>query len=396
MARKTNRLTAISIDRMKAQGRFADGGGLWLNVTHTGSKSWVFRWTRKGKVREMGVGPFPAVSLANARRKVFEYREMVANGLNPKFERDRQDGKTFGEVADTFLEDMKARWTTEKSRNQWKSSLNDYCSPIRNRLVAEIETSDVLKILNPIWSVKAETASRVRMRIESVLDYAKAKGWREADNPARWRGHLSNILPARQSHTKRHHPAMEYGDLPDFIVRLRGSEALAARALDLLILTASRTSEVLKAEWSEFNLNKAIWVIPAERMKAKRDHRIPLTDDALEILKPLYECRVSDFVFPGQKLGRPLSGMAMEMLLRRMKVTEVTVHGFRSTFRDWCGDKTSFPREIAEAALAHSVGSAVELAYRRSDALEKRRQLMNAWADYCGGVKQGKVVQLHG
>lgn len=396
MARKTNRLTAISIDRMKAKGRFADGGGLWLNVTVSGSKSWVYRWTRKGRVSEMGLGAFPAVSLANARRKAFEYREMVASGLNPKFERDRQDGKTFGEVADTFMVDMSARWTSDKSRNQWKSTLNDYCSPIRNRLVAEIETSDVLKILNPIWKEKAETASRVRMRIESVLDYAKAKGWREAGNPARWRGHLSNILPARQNHLKKHHPAMAYGELPAFIIRLRNAEALAARALDLLILTASRTSEVLKAEWGEFDLDNSLWVIPTERMKAKRDHRIPLTNDAMTILTPLYEHRISEYVFPGQRQGRPLSGMAMEMLLRRMKIENATVHGFRSTFRDWCGDKTTFPREIAEAALAHKVGGAVELACRRSDALEKRRQLMEAWADYCGGVKHGKVVKLHG
>jgi len=380
---------------MKAKGRFADGAGLWLNVTQSGTKSWVFRWTRKGKVREMGLGPFPAISLANARRKAFECREMVAIGLDPVVERDRQDGKTFGEVADTFLEDMKARWTTEKTRKLWKSSLTDYCLPMRNKQVSEIETSDVLKVLNPIWNVKAETASRIRMRIEAVLDYAKAKGLRQADNPARWRGHLSNILPARQPHLIKHHPAMEYADLPNFITRLRNAEALAARALDLLILTASRTSEILKAEWGEFDLDEALWVIPAERMKAKRDHRIPLTNDALQILRPLYENRISEYVFPGQRPGRPLSGMAMEMLLRRMKVTDATVHGFRSTFRDWCGDRTSFPREIAEAALAHSVGSAVELAYRRSDALEKRRQLMESWADYCAGVKQGKVMRLH-
>ena len=344
----------------------------------------------------MGLGPFPAVTLANARKKAFEYRQMIANELDPKSERDRQDGKTFGEVADVFFDAMQSRWTNDKTRWQWKVTLTEHCSPIRNRLVDEIDTAGVLKILNPIWTVKPETAGRVRMRIESVLDYAKAKGWREADNPARWRGHLSNILPARNRLARAHHPAMEYGDLPVFMEKLRNVEALAARALDLLILTASRTSEVLKSRWSEIDLDKTLWVIPADRMKAKRDHRIPLTGEALAILGPLSENRVSEFVFPGRKPGKPLSGMAMEMLLRRMKVEGVTVHGFRSTFRDWCGDQTSFPREVAEAALAHKVGSDVELAYRRSDALEKRRALMQAWADYCSGNETGKVVQLHG
>ena len=223
-----------------------------------------------------------------------------------------------------------------------------------------------------------------------------AKGWRDKENPARWRGHLANILPARQKLTQGHHPAMAYSDLPSFWRVLKEKEALAAKALQLLILTASRTSEVLKSTWNEFDLDNALWVIPAERMKAKRDHRIPLTSEALSILELLHENRISDFVFPGQNPNRPLSGMAMEMLLRRMKIENATVHGFRSTFRDWCGDETNFAREIAEAALAHKIGSDVEQAYRRGDALDKRRRLMEAWSNFCCGALTRDVVSLHG
>ena len=394
--RATNKLTTLRINGLKDRGRFGDGAGLWLNVGPSGSKSWVFRWSKKGHVREMGLGPYPIISIAQARTTAFEYRRMVATGLDPKVERDFDEGKTFGEVADAYYESMKSRWTSEKTRWQWRKSLNVNCAPIRNRVVTTIQTADVLKILNPIWASTPETASRVRMRIESVMDYAKAQGWLEGENPARWRGHLANILPARNKQLQQHHPSMHHNALPAFMVQLRGKEALAARALELLILTASRTSEVLNATWNEIDFDNALWVIPAQRMKAKRDHRIPLTKDAMEILKPLYENSVSDFLFPGQKRGKPLSNLAMEMLLRRMKTKEITVHGFRSTFRDWCGDETNFPREIAEAALAHKVGSDVELAYRRSDALEKRRRLMDAWAVYCSGHEAGKVVRLRG
>jgi integrase len=397
MTRATNRLTALGIDKLKTRSRHADGLGLWLNVGKTGGKSWVFRWTpRGGKVREMGLGPYPAMSLSNARKKAFEYRQMVANGLDPKRERDKQHGKTFGDVADAYLVAMQPRWTHERSRAQWKTTLTTDCAPIRNRQVADIETADILLILNPIWSEIPETASRVRNRIEGVLDYAKAKNWREGDNPARWRGHLSKILPARQKLNHKHHAAMAYSELPGFWPRLNDMEALSARALELLILTAARTGEILYATWDEFDLDNALWVIPAVRMKAQRDHRVPLTNAALAILKPLYENRVSHFVFPGQKPRKPLSDNAMKMLIKRMKIKSASIHGFRSTFRDWCGDETSFPREIAEAALAHKVGSDVEQAYRRSDALEKRRRLMEAWAEYCTEKNANNVVVLRG
>ncbi len=397
MSRTTNKLTASGIENVSGKRRIGDGAGLWLNISKSGGKSWVFRWSPKGgQPREMGLGPYPAVKLARAREIAAQCREHVAAGKDPKAERDRFTGNTFGQVADQFLEIMMTRWTSDKTRWQWVTTLGERCEPMRKRPVAEIDTADVLKILNPIWQDIPETARRVRSRIEEVLDFAKAREWREGENPARWRGHLAIILPNNQNVIKKHYPAMGYADLPEFWQRLNGMEALAPRALELLILTACRTSEVLKAPWSEFDLDGGLWVIPAERMKAKRDHRIPLTNEAVAILRPLQENKISDYVFPGQKPGKPLSGMAMEMLLRRMKIENVTVHGFRSTFRDWCGDETQFPREIAEAALAHKVGSEVEQAYRRSDALEKRRRLMEAWADYCTGAKQGKVVNLHG
>ena len=396
LARAINKLNALEIKALTKRGRYGDGGGLWLNVSKTGSKAWVFRWTKHKHVRELGLGPFPAITLASARNKAFEYRQMIAEGMDPRIEREKLHGRTFGSVADTYYKSMKSRWTNAKTRWQWEISLKERCKPIRNRPVADIDTNDVLNVLTEHWSKTPETASRYRTRIESVLDYAKAKGWREGENPARWRGHLENILP-RPNKQKQNYAALPYSDVPAFFEALLEREALAAKALQLLILTATRTSEVLKATWDEFDLENALWTIPADRMKMKKDHRIPLTEQALEILRSLHELRVSEFVFPGQKHGKPLSNLAMEMMLRRMKRKDITVHGFRSTFRDWCGDKTEFPREIAEAALAHKVGSEVERAYRRSDALEKRRRLMEAWAAYCSDkTMTGKIVSLAG
>lgn len=385
MARTRNKLTASKVSSVSGRSRHGDGAGLWLNVSSSGSKSWVFRWSPKGGApREMGLGAYPAVSLARARDLAQTCREHVAMGKDPKAERDRLIGNTFGQAADAYLEAMGSKWTNAKTQWQWQSTLQDRCASIRSRPVAQVDTADVLKVLNPIWQKIPETASRTRMRIEAVLDYAKANGWREGENPARWRGHLQNILPAREKHAVKHHPAMDYANLPAFILELRQQRPMSARALELLILTATRTSEVLNATWDEFDLGTKIWTIPASRMKAKRDHRIPLSSFAMELLTTLAMDRVSDFVFPGQKLDRPLSNMAMEMVLRRMGYSDITVHGFRSTFRDWCGDQTDFPREIAEAALAHTVGTNVELAYRRSDALEKRRMLMEEWGQFVG------------
>jgi integrase len=391
MARSLNKLNDTKV-RAKPKaaagdglrfGRNSDGGGLYLNVGPSGGKSWLFMWVVAGKRREMGLGAYPAVSLATARTMAAACREAVAAGRDPINERDREAEPTFADAAEKFIGSMEGGWRNEKHREQWRSTLKTYCETISEKRVSLVDTADVLAILTPIWSTVPETASRVRGRIERVLDFAKAKGWRSGENPALWRGHLKNVLPARQRLSRGHHAAMSYADVPGFMVRVRGAEAMAARALELAILTAARSGEVLGARWPEFDLEAAVWTIPAERMKAGREHRVPLPKQAVTMLQSLHEVRGSDdaYVFPGERKGRPLSGMAMAMLLRRLKV-DVTAHGFRSSFRDWAGDATSFPREIAEAALAHAVGDATEAAYRRSDALARRRKLMEAWASY--------------
>jgi integrase len=296
---------------------------------------------------------------------------------------------------------MEEQWRNQKHRDQWRMTLTDYCGLIRAKKVSEIGVDDVLKVLKPIWTTKSETASRLRGRIERVLGYAKAKGWRQGENPATWRGNLANILPVRQKLTRGHHAAMSYDAVPGFILQLRESEGIAARALEFLILNASRSWEVLGARWDEIDRAAKVWTIPKERMKAGREHRVPLSDAAVEILNRLDNQRFGEhpYVFPGQmkkgqKEGRPLSNMSMAMLMRRLNFSDLTVHGFRSAFRDWAGDRTTFPREIAEAALAHAVGDETERAYRRGDALAKRRKLMEAWEKYLTTAKAGNVVQF--
>jgi integrase len=395
MARALHKLSdaAAKSDRLKP-GRHSDGGGLYLNVTTAGTKSWVFMWTPPGgSRREMGLGSYPGVSLAKARAKALGCRTAIGEGRDPIEEKKREAEPTFGECADRYIESIKSQWRNEKHAYQWNQTLGDtYCKAIRSKRVSQITTEDVLAVLNPIWLTKSETASRVRGRIERVLDFAKSKGWRLGENPAAWRGHLRNILPKRQKLTRGHLAAMPYEDVPAFLTRLRGAEAMAARALELAILTVGRSNEILRASWSEIDREKKLWNLPKDRMKAGLSHTVPLSAQAMTLLTRLSETRISEYVFPGERKGKPLSGMAMEMLLRRMKVTDATVHGFRSSFRDWCGDRTSFPREVAEAALAHKVGDETERAYRRSDALEKRRRLMQAWADYCDS--KNKVVNL--
>jgi integrase len=394
MPRTLSKLTDsyLRSDRLKS-GRHSDGGGLYLNVSTTGAKSWLFMWVRGGKRREMGMGNYPAISLAKARTQAAGNRTSVLDGRDPIAERSREADPSFGDCADAFLGSLEGSWRNDKHRAQWRMTLTVYCEKIRGRRVSEIGTGDVLTVLQPIWRDKPETASRLRGRIERVLDYATARGWRNGENPARWRGHLKSILPPRVMLSRGHHAAMPYADVPIFMTRLAQSEAMAARALELLILTAARSGEVLGARWSEIDLEARLWTIPAVRMKAAREHRIPLSNPAIAILGPLHEVRTSDFVFPGQRSGRPLSASAMEMLLRRLKSDQYTAHGFRSAFRDWVGDMTNFPREIAEAALAHRIGDATELAYRRGDAIEKRRELMTRWNEFLAG-SSGSVVKF--
>lgn len=394
MARAINKLTDTECKAASKPGMLGDGGGLYLNVKPSGAKSWAFIWKQDGKRYEMGLGAYPAVKLAKARAWATEHRQAVAEGRNPIVERNKEAVPSFGDCCDKFLASMEGQWRNEKHRAQWRMTLGEYAKPIRSKMVSEIGTDDVLKVLSPIWQAKPETASRLRGRIERVLDFAKVRGWRTGENPALWRGHLKSILPARQRLTRGHHAAMPYRDIPAFIAQLPGKDAMAARALEFLILTAARSGEVLGAAWAEMDLEKAIWTIPAKRMKAGKEHRVPLSPRALAIVKALHETRISAYVFPGQKEGKPLSGMALEMQMRRMKADAFTVHGFRSAFRDWAGDCTSFPRDVAEQALAHRVGDATERAYRRADALEKRRKLMTAWEQYCASSKGNNVIPM--
>jgi integrase len=373
-------LTARKVVTAKP-GKYSDGGNLYLIVSPSGARKWVLRFTWRGKAREMGLGSADSVTLANAREAAARARHMIAKEIDPIAERKRAGGvPTFGEMANEVREALSAGFRNEKHKAQWKSTLETYAAPLASKPVDTIITDDVLAVLKPIWTTKAETASRVRGRIEKVLDAAKAKGFRDGENPARWRGHLDHLLPKPSKLERGHHAAMPYEDVAAFMGELRQRDAVAARALEFCILTAARSGEVLGLRWSEIDLDKALWTVPAGRMKAGRIHRVPLCDHAVTILKQLAETSAGEFVFAGQKPGKPLSNMAMEMMLRRMKIQNATVHGFRSSFRDWAGNVSSFPREVVETALAHVIGDKAEQAYRRSDALDKRRKLMEAWS----------------
>ena len=388
------KLTARKVETAKP-GKYSDGGNLYLIVSQTGSRKWVLRFTWRGRAKEMGLGSAASVSLADAREKAASARRKIAQGLNPIDERKRTSGvPTFGEMADQVREALSAGFRNEKHKAQWKSTLATYAAPLSDKPVDTVTTDDVLAILKPIWTTKPETASRLRGRIEKVLDAAKAKGFREGENPARWRGHLDHLLPRPSKLARGHHAAMPYDEVAAFVADLREREAIAALALELCILTAARSGEILGMRWDEIDLDKKIWTVPAHRMKAGREHRVPLSQRATDILVRLSEQRSGDFVFPGQRRDKPLSNMAMEMMLRRMKIENATVHGFRSSFRDWAGNETGYPRELIETALAHVIGDKAEQAYRRSDALEKRRKLMEAWAGYCEPRRTANVLQM--
>ena len=389
-------LTARKVQTAKP-GKYSDGGNLYLIVSDTGARKWVLRFTWRGRAKEMGLGSAASVPLADAREKAAGARRKIAQGFNPIDERKRDGGiPTFGQMADDVREALSAGFRNEKHKAQWKSTLETYAAQLRGKPVDTITTDDVLAALKPIWNTKAETASRVRGRIEKVLDAAKAKGFRHGENPARWRGHLDHLLPKPSKLVRGHHPAMPYEEVATFIAHLRQRDATAALALELCILTAARSGEVLGMQWSEIDFDKKIWTVPADRMKAGREHRVPLSPRAAAILRKLEKVKTGEFVFAGQARNKPLSNMAMEMVLRRMKIEAATVHGFRSSFRDWAGNVSSFPREVVETALAHVIGDKAEQAYRRSDALEKRRKLMEAWASFCEPRKVGNVVPMKG
>ncbi len=386
------KLTARKVETAKA-GKYGDGSGLQLAVAPTGAKKWVLRFLWQGKAREMGLGSYPEVGLADAREKALAGRRLARSGVDPIAARKIGEGvPTFGEIADEIAGKLAEGFRNEKHKAQWRMTLTVYAEPLRAKPVDKIETADILSVLQPIWLTKPETASRVRGRIERVLNAAKAKGYRTGENPATWRGHLENLLPKPSRLSRGHHAAMRYQDVPAFIAKLRERDAVAALALEFAILTATRSGEVLGALWAEIDLDAKVWTIPPERMKAAREHRVPVSDRGVAILKQMETARTGDFVFPGQRADKPLSVMAMEMVLRRMGVEDATVHGFRSAFRDWAGNETHFPRELAEHALAHVIGDKAEQAYRRSDALARRRELMDAWARHCEGAADDNVV----
>jgi integrase len=392
MARKINRLNARLVATIAECGRHADGGGLYLSISPNGGRRWVFLYRWHGKPTEIGFGPARDVSLARARELAGQARAKLAEGTNPKEARKPSAGASFGECADRVIEAMRPSWRNAKHAAQWEMTLRDYAAPLRRLPADKVTTDDVLSVLKPLWSSKPETASRFRGRIERVLDAAKAQGLRSGENPARWRGHLDQLLPKRQKLTRGHHAAMDYADLPAFIEHLQAREGSAARALEFVILTAARSGEVLGARWAEFDLGRGVWTVPATRMKAGREHRVPLSRPALNIAKAMHDNRNGDFVFAGQKAGSPLSVMALEMVLRRMKIENSTVHGFRSAFRDWAAECTNFPNEVCEAALAHVIENKAEAAYRRGDLFEKRRKLMDAWGSYCSTPRTSKIV----
>jgi integrase len=413
MARQLNKLDSKFVETSKEPGRFADGGGLYLQVTGSKSggvtKAWLFRYMRGGTTsREMGLGPVSLnkrdglVTLKMARDKAFAVRQQLSAGQDPLVQREAARSAkrlevakaiSFDQCATQFVQDNEAEWKNLKHRSQWENTIATYASPVFGKLsVADVDSALVLKALRPIWSTKTETAKRVRGRIESVLNWAKAHGYRDGENPARWKGHLENVLanPSKVAKVK-HHTAMPYTEIPGFMGTLRANFAMSARALEWAILCASRTGEVIGAEWSEIDLAEKVWTIPGARMKGGIEHRVPLSDRAVEIVKALP--REGNFVFPGAKAKRPLSNMAMLELIRGMRGMGATVHGLRSTFKDWASEQTGYANEVTEMALAHVVKDKTEAAYRRGDLFEKRQRLMADWAAYCASpVRSGDNV----
>jgi integrase len=393
-----NRLSVAEINAKSKPGLYADGGGLYLQVANGGSKSWIFRYMLAGKPRKMGLGSINTVPLKLARERAAAQRLRLLDADDPielrKAERMAKLAATttalsFKEAAEQYIRAHRAGWKNVKHAAQWEATLKSYAYPVFGDLaVSRVDVALVMKVLEPIWATKPETASRVRGRIESVLDWAKARHLRDGENPARWKGHLDKLLPARGKVAKvKHHAALPYAESGEFIRDARKLDGNGARALEFAILTATRTGEIVGALWQEIDLDGGMWVIPAERMKAGKEHRVPLSRRAIEILNALPREDGNPYVFIGDRKGKPLSNMALLMTLRRMKRDDLTVHGFRSTFRDWAAEQTAYPNEMLEMALAHTVSDKTEAAYRRGDMVEKRRRLMDDWAAFCGAPK---------
>jgi integrase len=392
------KLSETAIKRLDKPGIYSDGDGLFLRVRNGGSKQFIFIY-RRGKTRsELGLGGYgqgtAPVSLALAREKANAIRDRLARGGDPAAERKPPRVITFRHCMDELLAAKAPEWTNEKHRAQWEMTLREYAKPLHDMPVADIVMGDVKACILPHWQERPETADRLRSRIQAVIDYAIAHEWRTAGNPARWKGLLDKVMPARRKLERGHHAALAYAAVPEMMARLRASSGVSARCVEFLTLTATRSGEARGATFSEIDREARTWTVPAERMKAGKTHVVPLCGRALVIVEAMRQRATDDLIFEGGVEGRPISDTAMTKALRLASPDKAaTLHGMRSAFRDWAGDKTTFPREIAEAALAHSVGNAVERAYRRGDALEKRRKLMAAWADYCAGDK-GDVVPI--
>ena len=396
MTRTLNRLSALKVARAKQPGMYADGGGLYLRVAEGGSKQWVFRYAVGTRDRDMGLGPVHTLTLPEAREKAREARLLRLEGIDPiEAKRARMaalkaaDARamTFKQCAEGFIKDNEASWTSARHRQEWVGSLVRLVYPTLGSLpVAAIDTPLVLKVLKPIWEKTPETASRVRGRIENVLGWATVHHYRAGDNPARWGGLLEHALPARSKIAKvEHHAALPYAEIGAFVAKLRQDSGVAAACLQFITLTAARLDEARSATWDEIDLPNRIWIVPARRMKADKEHRVPLSAGAVVILKRMQEIRQSDYVFPGRLEGRPIGDNTIWRLAKEAAGSDITIHGLRSSFRDWAAERTSFPREVAEMALAHAIPNAVERAYRRSDLFEKRRKLMETWTEFCGG-----------
>lgn len=403
-------LTVRGIEAIKKPGLYPDHGhkGLYFRFTETGGRSWVFRYYPKGKIRSMGLGAYPLVTLAEARDMSIDCRRDLKAGRDPiDLRRAKQaeartvvtNTPTFAECARRFIADNEAGWKNDKHVAQWESTLTKIAGPVIGDLpVNEVSTQHILLILEPIWTSKTETAERLRGRIERVLGWATTRQHRSGENPAAWKGHLDTILPAPSAvKVVKPHQSLPYGQIYSFMTKLRARESTAAKGLELLVLTALRTTEVMGAEWPEIDFDARIWNVPGSRMKMKRDHQVPLTPAAIDLLKSMPVVDGSRYIFPGQKAHKPLSNMAFKNVMNRMGYGEWTPHGFRSSFRNWAAEMTNVQSEVAEMALAHKVGSKTEQAYLRTKLLDKRRGLMSAWSDYCctpPAAKSAKVIEL--
>ena len=406
--RESERLTAVFVSRHTVAGRYHDGDGLYLQISQWGTKAWVLRYMLNGKSRMMGLGSVKDFSLKEARERARAQRQLlradkrqdpleVRRRANDEARLEAAKAVTFKAAADAYIKAHAPGWKNPKHADQWRNTLATYAFPHFGELpVASIDVGLVLAALEPIWTTKTETASRVRGRIESVLDWATVRGYRKGDNPARWRGNLRSLLPAKSKVSKvRHMPALPWQELPELMAELRGNAAISARATEFIILTATRTGEAINGRWAEVNLNEKVWTIPAERTKTGKEHRVPLSDRAIEILGSLPREHGNPFLFPGARAGKPLSDMAALQLLRGMRPDiKITTHGMRSSFRDWAAE-AGYPREVAETSLGHALENKVEAAYRRSDLLERRRALMQAWAAFCAKpASSGEVIPM--